>query len=257
MVSTGNIIIMGLVVLASLMLPFIFILVLRKRFQIQWIPILIGAATFIVFAMVLEQIAHFLVLRPGVDGSIALLDSSPWLYVLYGVLAAGVFEETGRLVAFLLMKRKYRKIDSAVSYGIGHGGVEAIIVLGLSTFNVLILSILANNGSDLLGQLPAGVLESITGAPAYTYIIGILERIIAISLHIGLSVIVFVAVMQKGKWYLFPLAIVLHALANVTAAMMQAGLLANLWMVYVGLVLMVIITLFIAYTLASRYKRSE
>ncbi|MCG1010369.1 YhfC family intramembrane metalloprotease [Salinicoccus sp. ID82-1] len=257
MVSTGNIIIMGLVVLASLMLPFIFILVLRKRFQIQWVPILIGAATFIVFAMVLEQIAHFLVLRPGVDGSIALLDSSPWLYVLYGVLAAGIFEETGRLVAFLLMKRKYRQIDSAVSYGVGHGGVEAIIVLGLSTFNVLILSILVNNGSGLLNELPAGVLESITGAPGYMYIIGIFERILAISLHIGLSVIVFVAVMQKGKWYLFPLAIVLHALANVTAAMMQAGLLANLWMVYVGLVLMVIITLSIAYMVGSRCKHSE
>lgn len=150
MVSTGTIIIMSIVGLIAFLLPFAFIMVLRRWFQIQWIPILIGAVTFIIFAMVLEQISHFFVLGSEMGEEIPLLRNSPWLYVLYGVLAAGVFEETGRLVAFLLMKRRYRKLDSAISYGIGHGGVEAVLLLGIGMVSAIIFSVLLNSGSSIL-----------------------------------------------------------------------------------------------------------
>lgn len=254
MVSTTSIFLMGLAGLFSILLPFIFILVLKRKFKIQWIPILIGAATFIVFAMILEQISHLLILRPGSDGAIPLITDSPWLYVLYGVLAAGIFEETGRLVAFLLMKRKYRQLDSAISYGIGHGGIEAVIVLGLGMLNSIIFSVMINSGNSLMDSLPAGTIDSITGTSNITYVLSIVERIFAIGVHIGLSVIVFVSVMGKGRWWLFPLAIVLHALTNLTAAMMQAGLLTNMWIMYGGIIVMTLITLCIAYTVGMKQK---
>lgn len=255
MVSTTSMILMVVTGLFSLLLPFIFILILRRKFKIQWIPILIGAATFIIFAMVLEQISHVLVLRPGADGTIALLADSPWLYVLYGVLAAGIFEETGRLVAFLLMKRKYNQMDSAVSYGIGHGGIEAIIVLGLGMLNSIIFSVMINNGSSVIESLPSGTIESITGTSNITYMLSIVERVFAIGVHIGLSIIVFASVMQKGKWWLFPLAIVLHALTNMTAAMLQAGLLTNMWAMYAGFIVMTLITLWIAYNVGLKNRK--
>ncbi|AKG73019.1 YhfC family intramembrane metalloprotease [Salinicoccus halodurans] len=253
MISTTSIVLMGLAGLFSILLPFLFIMVLRRKFKIRWIPILIGAATFIIFAMVLEQISHILVLKPGANGEIHALVDSPWLYVLYGVLAAGIFEETGRLVAFLLMKRKHRQIDSAVSYGIGHGGIEAVIVLGLGMLNTIIFSFIINSGSSIVDTLPAGTVESITGTSNITYALGIVERIFAIGVHIGLSVIVFTAVM-KGRWWLFPLAIVLHALTNVTAAMMQAGLLTSIWFMYAGFIVMTLITLWIAYSIGVKQK---
>lgn len=243
MVSTTSMVLMGVTGLFSILIPFIFMMVLKRKFKIQWIPILIGAVTFIIFAMILEQISHVLVLKPGTDGTISLLSDSPWLYVLYGVFAAGIFEETGRLVAFLLMKKKYNRLDSAVSYGIGHGGIEAIIVLGLGMLVSIIFSVMLNNGSSIVDTLPPSVAESITGTSNINYLLSITERIFAVSVHIGLSVIVFVSVLQKGKWWLFPLAIVLHALTNVTAAMMQAGLLTNMWIMYAGLIIMTLITL--------------
>ncbi|WP_411843298.1 YhfC family intramembrane metalloprotease [Salinicoccus sp. HZC-1] len=252
MVSTTSIVLMGLAGLFSVLLPFLFIMVLRRKFKIRWIPILIGAATFIIFAMVLEQITHLLVLRPGVDGTIPLIAESPWLYVLYGVLAAGIFEETGRLVAFLLMKKKHKKIDSAISYGIGHGGIEAIIVVGLGMLSSIVFSVMFNNGGSIADELPPGIAESMAGTPNITYVLAIVERIFAISVHIGLSIIVFVSVIRKGKWWLFPLAIVLHALTNLTAAMMQAGLLTNMWIMYAGFIVMTLITLWIAYNIGVK-----
>lgn len=257
MISTGTMIVMGTVGLLSVLLPFIFILVLRRRFKVQWLPILIGAGIFILFAMVLEQISHMLILRPEADGTIPLIAESPWLYVLYGVLAAGIFEETGRLFAFLFMKRRYKIVDSAVSYGIGHGGIEAIIIVGLGMLNTVILSLMINSGSMIVDSLPAGTVESITGTPVYMYILSILERVIAISVHIGLSILVWAAVMKKGKWWLFPLAIVLHALTNLTAAMLQAGLLTNIWLMYAGFILMTLVTLWIAYNAGIKNRKRE
>lgn len=257
MISTGTMMVMGAVGLLSVLLPFIFILILRRRFKIGWLPILIGAGIFILFAMVLEQISHMLFLRPEADGTIPLITESPWLYVLYGVLAAGIFEETGRLFGFILMKRRYKTVDSAVSYGIGHGGIEAIIIVGFGMLNSIILSVMINSGSMMADTLPPGTAESITETPVYMYILTIVERIFAISVHIGLSIIVWVAVMRKGKWWLFPLAIVLHALTNLTAAMLQAELLTNLWMMYTGFILMTLVTLWIAYNVGFKNRAAK
>ena len=257
MIPTGTFVVMGVAGLLSILLPFIFILILRRRFKIQWIPILIGAGIFILFAMVLEQITHMLVLRPEVDGTIPLITDSPWLYVLYGVLAAGIFEETGRLFAFLLMKRKYKVVDSAVSYGIGHGGIEAIIVVGLGMLNSIIIGIMINSGGGIAESLPAGTAEILTGTPVYMYILSIIERVFAITVHIALSILVWIAVMKKAKWWLFPLAIVLHALTNTTAAMFQAGLLTNIWLMYGGFIVMTMITLWIAYNVGIKNSNKK
>ncbi|CEA00668.1 hypothetical protein BN1048_01041 [Jeotgalicoccus saudimassiliensis] len=256
MISQSEIIIMAVTGIAAVLLPFIFILILRRKFKIRWLPLLLGIAVFILFALVLEQIMHVLVLQPEPDGTIALISQSPWLYVLYGIFAAGIFEETGRLLAFLLTKRRYKDIDSAVSYGIGHGGIEAFAVVGLGMLNGIILSILINSGSDALSSLPVAQEDIIASQPWYMYAIAIAERILAISLHIGLSIIVFASVMMKGRWWLFPAAILLHALANTTAAMMQAGLLTNMYLMYSGFIVMSAVIISIAVRLVKYYRKS-
>lgn len=254
MISQSEIIIMAAVGVISVLLPFIFMFILRKKFKIRWLPFILGIGVFLVFALILEQILHVIVLQPEPNGTIGLISSSPWLYVLYGIFAAGIFEETGRLFAFLLTKKHYRDIDSAVSYGIGHGGFEAAAVVGLGMLNGIILAVLINSGSEAISALPVAAEDLVVSQPWYMYLIAIMERIIAMSLHIALSVIVFSAVMMKGKWWLYPLAILLHALANTTAAMMQAGLLTNVYIMYAGLIVMAAITIFIAARLVKDYR---
>src|SRR5699024_10559883 len=107
MIANSQILMMAITGSISLLLPFIFIVILKRKYRIYLLPVLVGAAIFLVFAIILEQILHMIVLKPSVDGQIELLNQSPWLYVLYGVLAAGISEETGRLLAFYSMKRKY------------------------------------------------------------------------------------------------------------------------------------------------------
>lgn len=256
MIPQTEIMMMAATGVAAVLLPFIFMFILRKKFKIRWIPFLLGIGIFIVFALILEQIMHYIVLSPSPDGTIELLSTAPWLYVLYGIFAAGVFEETGRLLAFLITKRHYKDIDSAVSYGIGHGGIEASAVVGLGMLNGIVLALLINSGSEALSALSAAPEDLIQSGPWYMYLVTIGERILAMILHIGLSVIVFCAVMMKGKWWLYPLAILLHALANTTAAMMQAGLLANIYLMYAGLIIMTAVTIVIAAKLIKDYREN-
>lgn len=254
MIPQSEIIIMAVAGITAVLLPFIFMIILRKKFKIRWLPFILGIGVFLVFALILEQIMHVFVLSPEPDGTIALVSSSPWLYVLYGIFAAGIFEETGRLFAFLLTKKHYRDVDSAVSYGIGHGGFEAAAVVALGMLNGIILAVMINSGSDAISALPIAAEDLVVSQPWYMYLVAIMERVIAMSLHIALSVIVFSAVMMKGKWWLYPLAILLHALANTTAAMMQAGLLTNIYLMYAGLILITAITIFIAVRLVKDYR---
>lgn len=50
--------------------------------------------------------------------------------VLLGLLA-GLFEETARAIAFYFLKDQARSWKPAVALGIGHGGIESILLVGL------------------------------------------------------------------------------------------------------------------------------
>ena len=202
---------------------------LVRKHHARLSTILIGAGTFILFALVLESIMHQLVLK-GPHGA-SILDNT-LRYAIYGGLAAGVFEETGR---FLSMKFLMKKEPSAplpgVAYGIGHGGVEMLIIFGITMINNLVISALINSGQTdvIFSKVPVEAVEQLRSQldqlqtiGVGTLIIGIWERFSALVLHLGLSMMVWVAVRKGGKWlWLFPAAIALHAIVDAGAILLQ------------------------------------
>ncbi len=207
---------------------------LVRKHRAKLSSILIGAGTFLLFALVLESILHQLVLK-GPHGSDIL--GNTLLYALYGGLAAGVFEETGRFLSMkFLMKKEPSKPLPGIAYGVGHGGAEMLILFGITMINNLVISALINSGQadaifakvpeEAAGQLQAQ-LDQLQTLGAGTLLIGLWERFSALILHLGLSMLVWVAVRKGGKWqWLFPAAIVLHAIVDAGAVLLQksAGL---------------------------------
>ena len=51
------------------------------------------------------------------------LTGNIWFYALYGGIAAGVFEETGRFTAMKFWMKKSLSKESSFMYGVGHGGI--------------------------------------------------------------------------------------------------------------------------------------
>lgn len=185
----------------------------------SWKDFLVGAVTFIVFAMVLERIFHVLILQSGAG---AAIQGNIWIYGLYGGLAAGVFEETGRLLAFRVALRSRKARITSLAYGIGHGGVEAFLIAGLTMASNLILGLTYSHGGSIPSEIVPAV-ESLLTIPAAMFLWSGFERLAAMALHMALSILVFASVRTNRRW-LYPAAILIHAVVDFAAVISNAYL---------------------------------
>ena len=200
-------------------------LVWWKRTNAKWSSVLIGAATFFGFAMILEQLFHVVVL--GLTGN--LIKGNIWVYAIYGGICAGVFEEVGRLLAMKFLMKKNLNKENAIMYGIGHGGIEAVLIVGLSMFSNLVTSIMINSGQFevALNTLDAATrsatieqLSALWTTEPYMFFMGGIERISAFSLHICLSYLVYKK-KKNSKMVYFYLAIFLHFVVDAATVLLS------------------------------------
>ena len=191
------------------------------------VSILVGAAAFLLFALILEKPIQNVLAFPTAmglpDHAVSrFLSANPVLLALAAGLFPGVFEETGRLVAFKTVLKNRRNKETSISYGIGHGGFEVILILGLTYIQYLVYAVMINTGlfgtvvDQVAAQAPEqlGSLETVvsllTGFSFSDLSIAFIERIFAVLFHIGASILVFYACRDKKRFWLYPLAIVLH-----------------------------------------------
>ncbi len=219
-----------------------------------------GAAGFLVSARVLELGVHYFCILSENPVS-RFINGSTAAFVLYGTVMAGVFEECGRHIVLKYILKKNRTRENAVLYGIGHGGIEILAVILPSMILYLVIAILFSQGNveEALTQLniteetAAAALPSVQAAAAFDYAsmaMNVIERLLAMLLHIGLTVIVFYGVINAKKGCL-PLAILLHMAMDAFPALYQKGA-APLWAVEVWAALWTGVIVFIAVRL---YKK--
>ena len=119
-----------------IVLPIALLVIVRVKTHRGLLAALTGALCFTVSALVLEQLLHSIVFS-----SFPTLIQSPGLYTAYACLAAGVFEETARYLGLSLLCRRDASLVTGFAYGIGHGGIEAILLAGTTSLsNAIVLS---------------------------------------------------------------------------------------------------------------------
>lgn len=199
------------VIILTIAAPLGVMLFLHRRGGI-WSTFLVGAGTFVLFAMILERLFHGLVLFSGIG---AVIQGNVWLYALYGGLAAGIFEETGRLLAFRFVLLQRQERITSLAYGIGHGGIEAFLVAGLTMVNNLIIGLTYSTAETLPPEI-AAIVEALIATPAGMFLWSGFERLTAMGLHMALSVLVFACVRTNRLW-LYLAAILIHAAIDFAA----------------------------------------
>ena len=130
----------------------------------------------------------------------------------------GIFEETGRYVCYkYLLKNEKNKITS-ISYGIGHGGFESLL-LGSSLLRYLFIK------DTLVSQ---GLLkQDVTFIQMF---LSAWERFVCVFIQVSLSVMVFKAIKENNiKFYI--LAIVLHDFIDFFAFLYQKSILSNIYVI--------------------------
>ena len=95
--------------------PIALFIYFRKKKGADILPFFIGCAVMFVFAFVLEAYAHQAVFASEIGKKI---QNNVFAYALYGGFMAGLFEETGRFLAFKTIKKKKLGNDAnALMYG--------------------------------------------------------------------------------------------------------------------------------------------
>ena len=251
MVSKLSIVFIVINMILGILIPIVLVVYFKKKYKVSIKSFFVGCGVMLVFALILEQIVHSVVLGSSVGVKI---QNNIWLYALYGSLMAGLFEETGRFLAMrFVLKKESDNAHNALMYGAGHGGFEMFVILSIGMINNLIYSLMINLGMtnlllDPLEENVRGTLQTAFDAliqtPSWHFVLSPVERLAAITAQIGLSVIVWFAAMGKNrKVYLYPVAILLHAVLDAVAVLVaKSGMSliiveALIWLIAIGIVL--------------------
>jgi len=175
----------------SVGIPVLSTLVIGFKYRSMFKAFGIGVLTFTLFQVLTRIPLIQYVLSPNAD-FVYFSQANYYLYVLFLSISAGLFEELGR---YLMMKRfiKEMTLNQALAFGLGHGGIEALLLIGIP--------FLLN--PDLMQYGPSLAYAG-------------LERISALMLHLLFSVLVYQSLQVKSKHKLF-LSITLHTLVNFVA----------------------------------------
>jgi len=195
--------------------------VARRRLGVGWRYFWFGALVFFVSQMVTRL--------PLVQvGQLLLADALPssslvrWTWLLALSFSAGLFEEGGRWLGYRwLFRPEDRTWRRAVMYGLGHGGLESMVLIaGLGALSLV--GLLAASSADL-SQVPpeqraalAAQLAAVAAQPAWYPLFGAWERLSAMTLHVGLSLLVLRA-FRRVSWAWLLAAILVHGAVNAVA----------------------------------------
>ena len=255
-VSGLSIAAMAVAAVLAIAVPVVAAVFLIKKTKGNAINIIVGAGTFVVFALILETILHQIVFR--IFGE--QLNANIWLYAFYGGLAAGLFEETGRFISMKLFMKKSLTKENAVVFGIGHGGAEALLVGGLTYISNIFMSVMINmNAFDILlkgtdDSMKTQVYEQISAlwtTPANQFLLAGVERVFAFALQICLSYIVYRAVRYKKPAFYF-LALALHFAVDACVVILAKK--TQLWLVELILAAAVVCIALITYKVYKKEK---
>jgi uncharacterized membrane protein YhfC len=121
----------------------------------------------------------------------------PLLYLFLLSLSAGLFEEIGR---YLIMKKWLSKgsFMEVFTFGIGHGGIESILIVGLGV-----------------------MLSDVSSVDDFSLIMGGVERVFAMCMHVAFTFLVYTQISKRQKYGLV-LSILAHTFVNFIAVYLMS-----------------------------------
>ena len=266
MVPAKTIIACVVTLLITLVLPVVVLIVYAVKNKKQGIVSawLLGAAGFFV-TQILVRIPILTVLQTR-PWFLTLAQNAVFAYAFSLAFTAGLFELAGRFgVAKLMQKRLTRKRSLAA--GMGHGGIEAMLLIGMTYVNNLIYIVMINSGYfDSLIAQTAGlgmdisqlelISTQLSGASPALFLLAGLERILAMTGHVAMSMLVCYGVVHGKTGICVLLCLVIHTLMDLTAGLSMVLPQAIAYpVIYAILIMMAVLSLFVIRELIRRWKK--
>ncbi|MGH4123535.1 MAG: YhfC family intramembrane metalloprotease [Clostridium sp.] len=261
MVSISSIVFIIISIILCVGFPLAIVIYMYRKYGISWKVLLVGSAAFIISQPIL-RINILNALNNSVWFNINVMQD----YIVYSLflgITAGIFEETARFICFkFFLKNKYQW-KSGIAFGVGHGGIEALIFVLPACINNLIYSLSINGGkfeslltkSGISSNMISQMKESLINAKSYLFLMSGLERVFTIIFHIAMSLMVLYAVKNRKNIY-FLYAILFHALLDSPLGIFKHfGV--NPIFIEVYLMIMALISIIVIFKFKNKFKTLE
>ena len=234
MVSTATILCCVITLLISLVFPVLVLALFAIRCKKQGIASAwaLGAAGFVVTQLLIR--IPILSALQGQRWFLSFAEGSPFLYAFTLAFTAGLFELAGRFGVARLMQKNLTP-NRGLAAGLGHGGIEAMVLIGITYINNLAYIAMINSGTFpevLANAADAGVdvsqLELIgqqltTMAPGMFLLAGF-ERLLTMIAHTAMSLLVCYGAARKKILPCCLVCLGIHTALDLTAGIsMLAG----------------------------------
>lgn len=196
-----------------------------------YIPFLLGVLAFI-GSQVLIRIPLLEYMQVHSTTYLMFSAMRPVLFAIAIGLSAGIFEELARFIMMHLFM-KQRDWQSGFLFGAGHGGIEAVLFVGISALTMM--------------------FASMAGAYNVDFFIGGIERFFAMLLHIGLSIIVLQSVVQR-KFIYVVLAIIIHGFVDALVGILPLFVAPNIALIAVEVSLAITALAVFSYSLSIKRR---
>jgi uncharacterized membrane protein YhfC len=199
----------------AIFLPLFAAIVLSLRARVSPKYFVYGAAVFLVSQVIL-RLPWQIPLNNYLKDTL-LKGGAPFVaFIAFSSLTAGVFEEVGRWIGYRSLVKDERSWRTGMMFGLGHGGIESIILIGLNLAVQAGLYLSIARGTPMI-PVPQEQMELVvkqfSSLTALTGLLAGVERIFALLAHCGLSLLVLRAYVLKDKRWLW-IAIAAHAVMD-------------------------------------------
>ncbi len=231
--------------IALAIVPLVWLCIRRQRIVLPWLA---GALAFTVSQILLRlPIIQLVLPRMAWYQN---LTHSPVAIGLFLAVTAALFEETARFLVFRFLIRDRHRWIEGIAFGFGHGAVEALLITGLTLVNLIVIFFAINAGvldTLLAGVDPAAretIRQQALSATPLLLGLGGLERILAVMIHIGMTMIVLTGLQRNRPWTYLAAAYGVHTLVDAVAAIVprvtpiSPAALEGLLAVFAGLMLL-------------------
>lgn len=170
----------------------------KKKGEGVWSAWVLGAAGFFIMQVLIRlPLLNVLSVRPDFGEFVAQH------YLLYCIIlgfTAGLFELAGRYAVAKLMSKNLT-FERALAAGLGHGGIEAILIVGITYINNLVYIFLIMTGAfDVMVEQTAAsgvdvtqlqlLKDTFMNTPSIVFLLAGLERLFAMTAHAAMTMIV-------------------------------------------------------------------
>lgn len=272
MIPAANILACILTLFVSLILPIAVLAVYAAKNKGNgiWSAWFLGAAGFFVPQIVIRL--PLLNLLSSANGFLAFAQGHPFLYSLALAFTAGLFELAGRFAAAIRLKKDLT-FQRALAAGLGHGSIEAMLIVGVAYLSNLVCIVMIQTGSfdALIAQTAAAggdvsQLEAVRNAlvqtPWVLFLAAGLERLLTLVCQTAMSMMVCYGVHTRHTVRGLLLCLGLHTLLDTSAgiSMLSGSVLsqaAAYGIIYAILAVLALVCLWILKTIRARWKQEE